>query len=87
MRSSGARTANGVPGLRRLGPSEMVEIEPYVRGVAALHSPHTAIVDFPAVARAYADDVRAAGGTVRLGFEVAAIDRAAGRCVCCGASR
>ena len=40
----------------------MVEIEPYVRGVAALHSPQTAIVDFPAVARAYADDVRAAGG-------------------------
>ena len=32
-------TANGVPGLRRLGPPEMVEIEPYVRGVAALHSP------------------------------------------------
>jgi L-2-hydroxyglutarate oxidase LhgO len=68
-------TANGVPGLRRLGPPEMVEIEPYVRGVAALHSPTTAIVDFPAVARAYADDVRAAGGTLRLGYEVAAIER------------
>jgi L-2-hydroxyglutarate oxidase LhgO len=53
----------------------MVEIEPYVRGVAALHSPTTAIVDFPAVARAYADDVRAAGGTLRLGYEVAAIER------------
>ena len=68
-------TANGVPGLRRLSPSQMVEIEPYVRGVSALHSPQTAIVDFPAVARAYADDVRAAGGQVRLGFEVAGIDR------------
>ncbi len=68
-------TANGVPGLRRLGPSQMAEIEPYVRGVSALHSPQTAIVDFPAVARAYADDVRNAGGTVQLGFEVAAIDR------------
>jgi len=71
-------TANGVPGLKRLGPAEMVEIEPYVRGVSALHSPHTAIVDFKAVTRAYADDVRAAGGTVRLGFEVAGIDRANG---------
>ena len=68
-------TLNGVPGLKRLGPSEMVEIEPYVRGVAALHSPTTAIVDFPAVTVAYADDVKAAGGAVRLGFEVAAIDR------------
>ncbi len=69
-------TENGVPGLRRLGPAQMVEIEPYVRGVSALHSPHTAIVDFKAVTRAYAEDVRAAGGNVRLGFEVAAISRA-----------
>ncbi len=67
--------ANGVPGLRRLGPPEMVEVEPHVRGVSALHSPHTAIVDFRAVARAYADDVRAAGGGVRLGFEVVAISK------------
>ncbi len=63
-------TANGVPGLRRLHPAQMVEVEPYVRGVAALHSPHTAIVDFPAVARAYADDIRDSGGSVRLGFQV-----------------
>ena len=71
-------TANGVPGLRRLGPAQIVEIEPYVRGVSALHSPHTAIVDFKAVTRAYADDVRAAGGNVRLGFEVAGISRSGG---------
>ena len=70
--------ANGVPGLRRLGPTETVEIEAYVRGVAALHSPRTAIVDFGAVAAAYADDVRAGGGTVRLGFEVTGIDRSGG---------
>jgi L-2-hydroxyglutarate oxidase LhgO len=66
-------TANGVPGLRRLSAAELREIEPHAAGVAALHSPHTAIVDFPAVARAFADDVTKAGGTVRLGFEVAAI--------------
>jgi len=69
---------NGVPGLRRLGPSQMVEVEPYVRGISALHSPRTAIVDFRAVARAYADDVRAAGGHVRLGFQVVGIDRSNG---------
>jgi L-2-hydroxyglutarate oxidase LhgO len=66
-------TANGVPGLRRLGADEITDIEPYARGIAALHSPQTAIADFPAVARSYADDVRAAGGEIRLGFEVTAI--------------
>lgn len=71
-------TANGVPGLRRLWAAEMAEIEPYVRGAAALHSPHTAIVDYGAVTRAYADDVSERGGTVRLGFGVAGIDRSGG---------
>ncbi|HET9093572.1 MAG TPA: L-2-hydroxyglutarate oxidase [Solirubrobacteraceae bacterium] len=70
--------ANGVPDLRRLDPGEMREIEPHVRGVSALHSPHTAIVDFPAVARAFADDVRARGGAVRLGFAVVRIARTGG---------
>ncbi|HEX6471074.1 MAG TPA: L-2-hydroxyglutarate oxidase [Streptosporangiaceae bacterium] len=66
-------TANGVPGLRRLDAAALREIEPHAAGVAALHSPHTAIADFTAVARAFADDVTAAGGSVRLGFEVAGI--------------
>ena len=71
-------TANGVPGIKRLRPAEMAEIEPYVRGVAALHSPTTAIVDFPAVARAYAEDIAKGGGTLKLGFEVTAIGRVGG---------
>src|ERR1700753_2177720 len=58
---------NGVPGLRWLEGPELAEVEPHVSGVAALHSPHTAIVDFVAVAGAMAADVRAAGGTVRTG--------------------
>ncbi|WP_067819481.1 L-2-hydroxyglutarate oxidase [Actinomadura kijaniata] len=74
-------TANGVPGLRRLRGAELTEIEPHAEGVAALHSPTTAIVDFPAVAASYADDVRAAGGEVRLGFEVTALRRAGERVV------
>ncbi|MFB4312589.1 L-2-hydroxyglutarate oxidase [Actinomadura sp. 21ATH] len=68
-------TANGVPGLRRLDGAELREIEPHAAGIAALHSPETAIVDFTAVARAYAEDVAAAGGTVRLGAEVVRIGR------------
>ncbi|MDT4995358.1 MAG: (S)-2-hydroxyglutarate dehydrogenase [Actinoplanes sp.] len=69
--------ANQVPGLCRLDPAGIARIEPHARGVAALHSPETAIVDFPAVARAYAEDVRAAGGEIRLGFEVTGINGAA----------
>jgi L-2-hydroxyglutarate oxidase LhgO len=69
--------ANGVPGLRRLAPAQMREIEPHVRGVAALHSPRTAIVDYRAVARAYAEDVAGAGGELRLGARVVAISRQA----------
>ena len=71
-------TANGVPGIRRMSASEMRDIEPHVHGVAAVHSPQTAIVDFPAVARSYADDVVAGGGRLELGFEVTGIRRSAG---------
>jgi L-2-hydroxyglutarate oxidase len=67
--------ANGVPGLRRIGPSELAELEPHVRGLAALHSPATGIVDFGAVARALADDVHAGGGVVATGARVEGVVR------------
>jgi L-2-hydroxyglutarate oxidase len=66
---------NGVPGLRWLEASELTEVEPHVRGVAGLHSPETAIADFAAVARAFADEVTAAGGQIRTGAAVARIDQ------------
>jgi (S)-2-hydroxyglutarate dehydrogenase len=56
--------ANGVKGLQRISPAEIAEREPHVRGIAALHSPNTGVVDFVAVARALAEDVRSAGGEV-----------------------
>lgn len=62
--------ANGVPGVRRLDAAGLREIEPHVRGVAGLHSPTTAIVDFPAVTRRLAELVVRRGGRVRLGTEV-----------------
>jgi 2-hydroxyglutarate dehydrogenase len=67
--------ANGVPGLRRLDAAGLREIEPHAAGVAALHSPNTAIVDFPAVTRALADDVIAAGGRIALGCEIVNVER------------
>ena len=66
--------ANAVPGLKDLDPGELREIEPWVRGVAALHSPATAVVDFATVARALAGDVTAAGGEVRTKTQVNGIE-------------
>jgi (S)-2-hydroxyglutarate dehydrogenase len=63
-------TSNGVPGLRRIGPEEIEELEPHARGVAGLYSPSTGIVDFGAVARSYAADVARAGGTIATGCEI-----------------
>jgi 2-hydroxyglutarate dehydrogenase len=66
--------ANGVPGLRRLGGAEIAEREPHAVGIAALHSPATAVTDFGAVARALADDVRRRGGELVLGCGVRALE-------------
>ena len=67
--------ANGVPGLARIGPARMRELEPHLRGLAALHSAGTGIVDFAAVARALAAAVIEAGGTVVTGCEVLGCQR------------
>jgi 2-hydroxyglutarate dehydrogenase len=67
-----------VPGLRRLDAEGIREVEPHATGVAALHSPETGIVDFRAVARAYAEDLRAAGGTIETGCEVKELTPAGG---------
>jgi L-2-hydroxyglutarate oxidase LhgO len=75
------RTAgeNAVPGLRRVDAAEIREIEPHATGIAALHSPRTAITDYVAVARCLASEVEAAGGSVVLGTTVTAIERRNGR--------
>jgi L-2-hydroxyglutarate oxidase LhgO len=69
--------ANGVPGARWLEQPQLRELEPDVAGVAALLSPTTAIVDYPAIARAFAEDVIASGGRVLTGTTVTAIRVAA----------
>lgn len=62
--------ANGVPGIRTIGPEELRELEPHVRGIAALHSPSTSIVDFAEVTQALAVDAIGAGAKVLLSHEV-----------------
>lgn len=65
--------ANGVPGVRRLDAGGLREVEPHAAGIAALHAPGTAVVDFGAVCRALAEDVGAAGGDLRCGFAVTGV--------------
>ena len=65
--------ANGVPGLRWVEGDAIRELEPSAAGIAALHSPTTGITDYRAVARAVADDVRSADGSIVLDAEVRGI--------------
>jgi L-2-hydroxyglutarate oxidase LhgO len=58
---------NGVEGLETVGPERIRELEPHAAGIRGLWSPGTAIVDFRAVANAYAADIRAAGGAIETG--------------------
>ncbi len=61
---------NGVPGISRIGPEEMKEVEPAVRGIAALHSPATAVTDFARIAGSFATDFEDSGGSIHLGAAV-----------------
>lgn len=63
--------ANGVPGVEMIDRDRLRELEPSCTGgIAALHSPHTAIVDYPAVTRELGKDVEAAGGRISLNSAV-----------------
>ena len=81
------RTArqNAVPGLRRVGPGEIAELEPHAAGLVAVHSPLTAITDYAVVAQAMASELRAGGADVRTSSAVTGISRTTGGIiVACG---
>ncbi len=65
--------ANQVPGLARLSRDGLVQIEPHVNGVAALHSPQTAAVDYGAITRSMATEIQTIGGQISLNSEVTAV--------------
>ena len=62
-------------GLRRIDAGEIPEIEPSCRGIAALHTPGTGIVDSGAVSRALERDLRAKGVAFALGCAVVGMGR------------
>ncbi|XP_055920046.1 L-2-hydroxyglutarate dehydrogenase, mitochondrial [Eupeodes corollae] len=61
---------NDVPDLQMIDGSKIPEIEPYCKGVKALWSPQTGIVDWALVTEHYANDFKQAGGRVFLNFKV-----------------
>lgn len=67
---------NGVPDIELIKGQEAIKkYEPHCRGLEALWSPHTGIVDWGEVARAYGQQFRKRGGGVHLDFEVTAFDQ------------
>ncbi len=68
-------TANGLDGLRWLGPEEIREIEPHAVGRAALRVPEEGIVDYPAVMRQMVHLLVADGHQVRTSARVIAVER------------
>lgn len=65
--------ANGVEGLRIVDGDGLRALEPASGGVAALHVPGTAVVNFAQVARVLAADVADLGGTLTLRAPVRAV--------------
>jgi (S)-2-hydroxyglutarate dehydrogenase len=66
---------NGLDGLRLLSSEQAREIEPHCSCIAALHVPGTAITDYAAVSRKYAELAHLRGGQVCTGSEVVAISQ------------
>jgi (S)-2-hydroxyglutarate dehydrogenase len=56
--------ANGLTGLRVIGPEELREIEPHASGLRALVVPSTGVTDYALVCEKYAELISANGGTV-----------------------
>jgi len=67
--------ANGLIGLRLLGPEELREIEPHAAGLQALLVPYTGVTDYVAVCQKYSELISAAGGTILTSTLVTGLKR------------
>jgi L-2-hydroxyglutarate oxidase len=68
--------ANGLGGLCLLDRQAMLEVEPHVGGVRALHVPSTGITDYAAVAAKYAEIATERGTEVKTNAAVTGFQRA-----------
>ena len=65
--------ANGVEGLKMLGPEELREIEPHACGLGALHVPSTGVTDYAKVCEKYAELIAKHGGEVKTSTKVTGV--------------
>jgi L-2-hydroxyglutarate oxidase len=73
--------ANGLTGVRLIGPEELREIEPYASGLQALVVPSTGVTDYARVCEKYAELISAGGGTVLTSAAATGIRRLANEIV------
>ena len=65
--------ANGLEGMVRIGPEQIQEHEPHVRGVDGLFVPQTGIIDYRAVTEKYGELIRGRGHELRLSSRVVGV--------------
>jgi (S)-2-hydroxyglutarate dehydrogenase len=73
--------ANGLTGLRLIGPEELCEIEPHATGLRALLVPSTGVTDYALVCEKYAQLITQNGGTVSTSTAAIAIQRSSAEIV------
>ncbi len=69
--------ANGIE-CESIGPERLGEIEPHVRGVAALRVPEAGIVDYTGVVRVLSEQLRAKGVRIETGQRVLSLNESNG---------
>lgn len=72
---------NGIPDLELIDATRLKALEPYATGLAAIHSPNTAIVSYSRVAERLADLLRQMGGQIMTGSQVERINQERGTLV------
>jgi (S)-2-hydroxyglutarate dehydrogenase len=73
--------ANGLTGLRLIGPEQLHEIEPHASGVGALVVPSTGITDYALVCEKFAELISAKGGTILTRTAATSIHRSSSEIV------
>jgi (S)-2-hydroxyglutarate dehydrogenase len=67
--------ANGLIGVRSIGPEELREFEPHANGLRALFVPSTGITDYGLVCEKYAGLIASRGGTILTSHAVTGLKR------------
>jgi len=65
---------NGIEGIKKIGPEELAEIEPYATGIKAIHVPCSGIVDYVGVCKKLRKLVEAKDNKVMCSQEVTNIE-------------